>query len=230
MTTKTTKTLPKSTPNELYKRLVDLSTRADIWDHASITKHTPTEVDDLEKAYTDELKQYQHIINMPFQKNTIYANLLQRAACYNAYLLVKVLLENGANNAAVNTRGETALHIAIYQFRTEIAELLIDHRANIDNTNNKGETALHYAAELGDIPSTELLIKRGANINIRDNAGRTPIDVSRCGSFSGNNGRQHHGKVTALLKRTMEIDANKSSRSSIDLYCAYLKFADEGEF
>ena len=72
--------------------------------------------------------------------------------------------------------GNTPLHIAVDNRRTESARLLIDAGADINISNNSQWTALHMAADLGDDDIVDALIKRpDVNINSRDGDGNTPL-------------------------------------------------------
>ena len=59
--------------------------------------------------------------------------------------MVKFLLSSGANAALATESGLTALMVAAYVNKVEIATLLID-QCDINELNCRGETALHVAA------------------------------------------------------------------------------------
>lgn len=92
--------------------------------------------------------------------------------------------------------GETPLHIAAYQGRTEIAKLLLDYKADVnaialghayrsrsqltvfyDETefSRSQKTALHIAAERGRADIVELLLAHGAKVNLKDAEGKMPL-------------------------------------------------------
>ncbi|MBX9744379.1 MAG: ankyrin repeat domain-containing protein [Chlamydiales bacterium] len=74
---------------------------------------------------------------------------------------------------AVNSDGETALHIAVTLMDLSIARLLIEQGADIHKKCVYGRTPLHLAVE--SIELTELLLANGAKIDVVDHNGKTPL-------------------------------------------------------
>lgn len=90
--------------------------------------------------------------------------------------IVEALILYGVDVTAVNTAGDTALHLAV-QNNINICRLLIQNGANVNAVNNKGETPLHCAAQhdLNVESICNLLINNNADQTIRDNNNKLPI-------------------------------------------------------
>ena len=89
------------------------------------------------------------------------------------FVVVKLLIERGANVKATTTQGVTPLHMAA---TNEIAELLIRHGAVVDAQDFTAErlTPLFYAT--GRHKSVvAALIDHGANMNTKATSGDTPV-------------------------------------------------------
>lgn len=67
---------------------------------------------------------------------------LNTAAVYGRTVVVKLLLDNGADVSLANADGNTALHIAAYFAYTDLVQLLLRNGATVDVKNKRGETPL----------------------------------------------------------------------------------------
>ena len=76
--------------------------------------------------------------------------LLQPARNFRAGLAVKRLVSKSDLDAK-NTAGETALHVAASQGRTDLVKVLLEKGAAIDPVTSKNWTALHVAAANGHL-------------------------------------------------------------------------------
>ena len=114
--------------------------------------------------------------------------LLHAAQSLDARILAD-LLDRGANVAATDPLGETALHRVADLRRVDgpkaarIAALLVDRGAAVDARNRDGVTPLHRAVRARNLAVVEVLLDRGANPNAADKRGSTPLH--RASSSSG---------------------------------------------
>uniref|UniRef100_A0A8D2EEY6 Ankyrin repeat domain-containing protein 19 n=1 Tax=Theropithecus gelada TaxID=9565 RepID=A0A8D2EEY6_THEGE len=86
-----------------------------------------------------------------------------------------ILLERGANPNIKDIYGNTALHYAMYNKGTSLAEKLLSHRANIEALNEEGNTPLLFAINSRRQQMVEFLLKNQANIHAVDNYRRTAL-------------------------------------------------------
>ena len=108
---------------------------------------------------------------------------LMRAAKSTDVLLLRLLLEGGADPTALQKDGTTAAMIALlgfgsaaYPARTfledaarESIELLVGGGLDVNAFNANGQTALHGAAGQGANSIVEYLVDRGAELDVKDN-------------------------------------------------------------
>lgn len=93
---------------------------------------------------------------------------------------VEQALANGAEiTASAPPKGNTALHLAILNGHTRIAEYLVEHHNAILNLGNDlGHTPLHTAIEMGQTDMVHYLIRHGANINARGHDEVSPLHTA----------------------------------------------------
>uniref|UniRef100_T1H9E5 ANK_REP_REGION domain-containing protein n=1 Tax=Rhodnius prolixus TaxID=13249 RepID=T1H9E5_RHOPR len=96
---------------------------------------------------------------------------------------ILVLVNTGANVAAADKDGLTALHCAASRGHTDCVETLISLcNAEVDVIDNNGCSALFYAVTLGHADATQCLLNHGANTSRQDRKGRTAM---HCGAAKG---------------------------------------------
>jgi ankyrin repeat protein len=131
--------------------------------------------------------------------------LLHAAESLHAEIVV-LLLDAGADVAAADRFGETALHRvadlrhADGERASGVAALLVDRGAQVDARNRDDVTPLHQAVRARNLAVVELLLARGADANTRDKRGSTPLHraVSSTGA-GGTAGVDAAPFVAALL-------------------------------
>lgn len=79
--------------------------------------------------------------------------------------------------------GWTALHLAAFFGRRDLAALLIDRGADVDARSRserfaRANTPLHAAAANRQTEVARLLMERGADVNARDGSGFTPLALA----------------------------------------------------
>jgi pectate lyase len=134
---------------------------------------------------------------------------IRTAARYGLLEKLKELIGKGSNVNAKNNAGETALDIAIQEYRQDIAKLLaekgadvsihtaafigdihkvkdfIEGSGSVDMSDASEQTPLHYAAAGNHKATAELLIAHGADVNAVAGTWRTPLGVAaRTGSVN----------------------------------------------
>ena len=100
---------------------------------------------------------------------------LYLASCWNHYMAVRLLLENGADANIQVRDGFSPLHIAAGKGFFNVVRLLIDGGSSIDLLNKTGRTPLREAVERKQNMIARLLLYHGADVNIPDNDGYTPF-------------------------------------------------------
>ena len=104
--------------------------------------------------------------------------LLEEAHAKSRLEVMKNLVDQGADvngrlpNWDVAAKGNSALHLLIYKYKTDQRpqlSLLLNRGANIDIRDGYGDTPLTLAASLGTVSYVRFLIGKGANINAMGN-------------------------------------------------------------
>src|SRR5262245_35751607 len=110
-----------------------------------------------------------------------------------------MLLEAGADAAAVSPEGETALMVAARTGKVDAVNALLARGADPNTKENwRGQTALMWAAAEGHAAAIRALIARGADLKARSNAGFTPL------LFAAREGRI--ASVNALLEAGADLN------------------------
>ncbi|XP_041348937.1 uncharacterized protein LOC121368321 isoform X2 [Gigantopelta aegis] len=104
----------------------------------------------------------------------IIAALNGNVACAEA------LIFHSADVNATDSKGNTALHMAVFSLNTEMVDLYIENSAQINLMNNDGDTALHIACRSDIDNNISLLMKlvdAGADTECVNRAGQSPMDM-----------------------------------------------------
>uniref|UniRef100_A0A7N9DBG0 Ankyrin repeat domain-containing protein 19 n=1 Tax=Macaca fascicularis TaxID=9541 RepID=A0A7N9DBG0_MACFA len=86
-----------------------------------------------------------------------------------------IILLGSSNPNIKDIYGNTALHYAVYNKGTSLAEKLLSHHANIEALNEEGNTPLLFAINSRRQQMVEFLLKNQANIHAVDNYRRTAL-------------------------------------------------------
>ncbi|KAJ8978030.1 hypothetical protein NQ317_013558 [Molorchus minor] len=90
--------------------------------------------------------------------------------------IVQLLIILGANiNNPLQYNKRTALMVAVYRNRLQIASTLIEKGADIHATDVNGLNVLHYAVDSNHIDNVKFALQAGICVNSRDNQGWTPL-------------------------------------------------------
>jgi len=98
----------------------------------------------------------------------------------NNVVRVAELLDSGEWSAeAVNTRGNSLLHLAVHQASANMLRILIDRGVDVNVVNPLDKsTPLHRAAYAGRYDMIEVLLEKGADTEVKDKNGYTPLAVT----------------------------------------------------
>lgn len=94
------------------------------------------------------------------------------------YLIVKLILDSGADVSIQNVWGNTALILASTFGFSDIVKLLLDSGANVNQTNDFGDTPLIMAAAKNQYEVAKILIDRGAETNTSNTYGDTALSFA----------------------------------------------------
>jgi ankyrin repeat protein len=118
---------------------------------------------------------------------------------------VRRLLDAGADVAAANDYGATAMGLAAEVAHTEILQLLLEAGANVDSPNAEGQTALMAVARTGNVAAAKLLLDRGATVDARESwGGQTALMWASA--------RRHPQMMELLIAHGASVDARSIYR------------------
>lgn len=104
---------------------------------------------------------------------------LHSAALQGSPAMINMLLQAGADLAAISNLKETPLHCAASAGQTEAVKALLKSGADPDAANEEGITPLYAAAEIGNVDILECLLNAGASIDHRClKLGWTPLQAA----------------------------------------------------
>ena len=90
---------------------------------------------------------------------------------------VQILINHGADVAALDMIQQTPLHIASSSGSFDIARLLIKHGADVDVKNEIDSTPLHLASSEEQSGIVRLLVEYGADVTAQDWSHKTPLHL-----------------------------------------------------
>lgn len=161
------------TPEAVIKALADSRVLLNMQDR---TKNTPLHI--AVETSSPELLQYliQRGANVDVKNIHGETPLLKllRSDRFSAQN-VDCLLLNGADPKVADSRGETALHYAVFRGHTEVIDSLIKHGADVNAQTESGYTPLHNAVFQKNPKATFLLLRAGADITLVDQNEKTAL-------------------------------------------------------
>lgn len=94
---------------------------------------------------------------------------------HNSSKVIRQLLEEGFDVAALDNQGQTPLHCAAAEGHERMVKLLVENGASLSANDILGKTPLHYAAKRGHVRLAKLLPRRDASLSLESNNGWTPL-------------------------------------------------------
>ena len=111
-------------------------------------------------------------------KDKTFKTPLHYAVEKGQLIVVRFLLDNGAQVNTTSHRQETPLHQATMYGHNAMAKLLLARGADVAAKDAYGRTALHHAADKGYQTLCETLMEAGAQVNGTDNHNSTSLHLA----------------------------------------------------
>ena len=90
--------------------------------------------------------------------------------------MVQLLLDKGADPNETDEDGNSPLHMAFKEGKSDTVRVLLERGADPNKPNEDGNTPLHKAARYGNKEAAQLLLNRGADPHKTNKSGRTPLE------------------------------------------------------
>ena len=175
------------------------------------------------------------------------STLLHEAVTFGGPVMVRLLLEHGADVSAKNTQGNTPLHdlfddlytisattygkyrelydapaiMEEYSYLLEKIQLLLHHHADPSAKDNYGNTPLHSSAGAGDNHTVALLIEQGADVSAKNCYGYTPLFCTAL-QFDDDAWSGHQHAALLLLEQGADVsDKDNCGNTSLHLAAEY---------
>ncbi|TQN66287.1 Ankyrin-2, partial [Colletotrichum shisoi] len=104
---------------------------------------------------------------------------LHHAASWGSPAIVGALLDHRAPIDSQDSKGLTALHVAVSHGYEKVVELLLQRGAGTHiGVAKRKRTAMHIAATMGHLEIVETLLRHGAVLDARDSRGETPLHLA----------------------------------------------------
>ena len=108
---------------------------------------------------------------------------LHIAAIYQTSIIVRTLLDLGANHSSLTAVKQTPLYYAARYDNPDALHELLDAGTNIDAQDEIGNTALHVAVYMGNTATVQELLLRGASKILENRDGHTAADFAASRGF-----------------------------------------------
>lgn len=100
------------------------------------------------------------------------ANLLSEFLTSCAYVLL--IDESEITIGSVGSDGDTPLHVALWQGRTDIVPLLIEAGADVNAVGDMSETPLHVAVKQQNLQAVKAILNSGASCHFLSEFSQSP--------------------------------------------------------
>jgi hypothetical protein len=108
---------------------------------------------------------------------------LHIAAIYQTSVVVRTLIDLGANHSSLTAVKQTPLYYAARYDNSDALHELLDAGASIDAQDEIGNTALHVAVYMGNTATVQELLLRGASKLLENRDGHTAEDFAASRRF-----------------------------------------------
>ena len=168
-----------------------------------------------------------NILSKNFEGNTAL-----HISCHKGWEKVTefLVLEGGANAAEVNSRGETALHLASANGHVGSMKTLFEHyhpqnqdnKLDLNAKTLKGNTPLHFAIFFQKKKAEEFLLRKGADVSIKNRKGVVAVENSRCSKKRDNvkvyksRKRPHRTLLPQIFPPKGSISQTQNGRQRVD--------------
>ena len=143
---------------------------------------------------------------------------LHMAANYGHSAVTSILIEHGANVAAIDFNQQTPLHLAAESGHSTATSILISHGAHTTNIDKNQRTPLHLAAKSGRTDVVSTLVKQGAKTAAIDLNQQTTLHLAAESN--------HSAAINILVKYGANITAIDSNQRT-PLHLAVLSRNEE---
>lgn len=135
---------------------------------------------------------------------------LSTASHLGDLIVVKALLQNGANPHLQNKSGSTALIQASHFGHTSVVKCLLEFGANVNQSNDKQTTPLMRAAQEGHHEIVKVLLQHNADVNSQNNEQMTSLLLAS---------QRGHARI---VKTLLQSGADSNQRTKQKATCLML--------
>jgi len=137
---------------------------------------------------------------------------MHHAALLGESEIIQLLLKKGAVVDSKNSKGETALMMAIQAHQDDLViSALLEKGASVTASDSDGMTPMHHAALLGESEVIQMLLKKGAVVDSKNSKGETALMLA-----AAENSDLY--SVIILLEAGADVSLITNSGSSVAMY------------
>lgn len=131
-------------------------------------------------------------------------------AAVHSPMIVKTLLEAGADPDIQDDNGMTPLILSMFVRNKETIKFLLAAGANPDLKDGDGNTALHHAVLEVSLPIVRLLTEAGADIKADNNAHLSPVDYAVATELGGAKDIEKHFNEVEKFRKEAAMEKELS--------------------
>jgi ankyrin repeat protein len=144
---------------------------------------------------------------------------LHRASALNDDVIVKLLLDRGANINLTAIGRQNALHFALTnpKVNMELVKLLIDEKIDMEAEDMYGKNPLHICCQEGHYDALVILLENGASVNAKNDGDPSPLHTAVLTRS------RNYNCVKVLLNYGANVNAVNNLERTV-LHTAFQKF------